>query len=296
MRYGMVRLSPGVRNIMLLTGAMFILDCLVCLVSGRPLLAEWLGVVMEPRNDPARTWLQVWRPFTYTLIHQDFFHLLWNMVGLFFLGEALEESIGTARFYRVYVASGILGALVAIGAAWFSPGASYLVGASAAVLGTIFAFITLHPNETIMLWVLVLIPIRALYLGIIFFLIQFASAFSGDGSNISYVAHLGGIAAGVGMAHFGLWFDNFSPLDGLRRKWRRRHLRAVPQPRSQKVSFLRERPSARLDPDPVEADLELQVDAILDKVRSQGMDSLSEQERRTLDIHSTRLRQRDRTR
>jgi membrane associated rhomboid family serine protease len=295
MRYGMVRLTPGVRNIMLLSGAMFILDGLVSLVSGRPLLAEWLGVVMEPRNDPARTWLQVWRPFTYTLIHQDFFHLLWNMVGLFFLGAALEESVGTARFYRVYVASGVLGALVAIGAAWFSPGAPYLVGASAAVLGTTFAFITLHPNETIMLWVLVLIPIRALYLGILFFLIQFVSAFSGGGSNVSYVAHLGGIASGVAMAHFGLWFDNLSPLGGLKRKWRRRHLRAVPQPRSQRASLLRERPPAGPKPTAVEVDLEREVDAILDKVRSKGMDALTAQERRALDMHSTRLRQRDRT-
>jgi len=108
------------------------------------------------------------------------------------------------------------------------------------------------------------------------------------------VAHLGGIASGVGMAHFGLWFDNFSPLGGVKRKWRRRHLRAVPQPRSKKPSLLREKPSTRPELTAVEVDLEREVDAILDKVRRQGMDSLTEQERQALDMHSTRLRQRDR--
>ncbi len=293
MRYGLVRLTPGVRNVMVLSGAMFLLDGVVGILTGRPLLAEWLGVVMEPRSDPFRTWLQIWRPFTYTLIHQDFFHLLWNMVGLFFLGAALEESVGTARFYRVYVLSGLVGALVAIGAAWFNPGAPYLVGASAAVLGTTFAFITLHPNETIMLWVLVLIPIRALYLGILFFLIQFVSAFSG-GSNVSYVAHLGGIAAGVGMARFGLWFDHLSPLAGLKKKWRRRHLRAVPRRRPDRAPLASAgRPPEAERPSP-EADLEREVDAILDKVRLNGMDALTSEERRILDMHSTRLRNRDR--
>ncbi len=294
MRYGLIRLTPGVRNIMVLTGAMFVLDLVLLPLSnafGYPVnLAEWLGVALQPRSEPVQTLLQVWRPFTYTLVHQDFFHLLWNMVGLFFLGAALEDSIGTARFYRVYVASGVLGALAAIVAAWFGPEGTYVVGASGAVMGTMFAFITLFPNETIMLWMLVLIPVRALYLGIIFFLIQFVSAFGGGDAGVSYFAHLGGIAAGVGMAHYGLWFDNLNPLKGLKRRWRRRHLRPVPSRRSSPSapSFL------PADAPAIEEGLEKQVDAILDKVRQHGMDSLTDQERRALDMHSTRLRQRDR--
>lgn len=284
---------------MVVTAGMFVLDLLITGLSGRPYLQDWLGVVLEPRSDPARTWLQLWRPFTYTLVHQDFFHLLWNMVGLFFLGAALEESIGTARLYRVYVASGVLGALVAILAAWFipgadGPGADLLVGASGAALGTMFAFITRHPNETIMLWMLVLIPIRALYLGILFFLIQFFSAFASLGAtNVSYFAHLGGIAAGVAMARYDLWFDNLNPMGGLRRKWRRRHLRPVPGRRPAATVLPLEPPVRPAPLSPAETNLEQQVDAILDKVRVQGMEALSDQERRTLDLHSTRLRQRD---
>lgn len=290
MSYGFFRLTPGVKNLLIATGVMFLLELLVRRITGNDFLMKWLCVYMAPRESPVETWLQIWRPFTYVFLHSGLSHLFWNMLGLFLLGPPLEASIGTARFYRVYFVSGVLGALLAIlGSAVLGARGDYLVGASGAVMGVMFAFITLNPNQTFLIWMV--LPIKALYLGLLVAGVQLYSALAHTGlSNTSFLAHLGGIAAGFGMARTGFWFENLNPMGGLKRRWRRRHLRAVP---ARKPAMPIE-PPFRAAPLPAAVeDMEEQVDAILDKVRLQGMESLTEAERRTLDAHSTRLRQRD---
>lgn len=289
MRYGFFRLTPGVKNLLIATGVMFLLELLVRRLTGNDFLTKWLCVYMAPREYPVETWLQVWRPFTYVFLHGSLSHLFWNMLGLLLLGPPLEASIGTARFYRVYFVSAVMGALLAILGAAVIGTENYLVGASGAVMGVMFAFITLNPNETFLVWMV--LPIRALYLGLIVAGVQLYSALAHTGlSNTSFLAHLGGIAAGFGMARSGFWFENLNPMGGLKRKWRRRHLRPVP---ARKAALPPEPPFRAVPLPAAQEDMEKQVDAILDKVRVSGMDALSEAERRTLDAHSTRLRQRD---
>lgn len=289
MRYGFLRLTPGVKNLLIATGVMFLLELLVRRLTGNDFLTKWLSVYLAPREYPVETWLQVWRPFTYVFLHGSLSHLFWNMLGLLLLGPALESTVGTSRFYRVYFVSAVFGALLAMVGSVFAPLPGQLVGASGAVMGVVIAFITLNPNETFLIWMV--LPIRALYLGLILVGLQLYSAVALTGlSNTSYLAHLGGIAAGFGMAKSGFWFENLNPMGGLKRRWRRRHLRPVPA----RKTVLPLEPPFRAAPLPAaQEDMEKQVDAILDKVRVSGMDALTDGERRTLDAHATQLRQRD---
>ena len=122
----------------------------------------------------------------------------------------------------MYFASAAAGAVLAILGALFAGNQSYLVGASGAVMGVMFAFITLCPNETFLLWMV--IPVRALYLGLGIAAFQLLSALTQTGlSSTSFLAHLGGIAAGFGMARSGFWFDRLDAVGNLQRRWRRRH-------------------------------------------------------------------------
>jgi membrane associated rhomboid family serine protease len=76
-----------------------------------------------------------WRIITGGFLHAGLFHILLNMVGLYFLGSLLEPGIGTARFLGVYVVSLLAGSF---GALLVTP-ATPTVGASGAIFGLLSA-------------------------------------------------------------------------------------------------------------------------------------------------------------
>lgn len=308
MRYGLVRLTPAVKTIILITSGMFLLELAVSFTTGKPWLVAWLSLILRPQDYSPLVWLEIWRPFTYTLLHADFSHLFWNMIGLFFLGAALEDEIGTGRFYRVYLVSGLAGALTSILAASFGIGSDMLVGASAAVMGTTFAFIAIYPNQTIMMWFLVLIPVKALYLGVILLLIQVFNLLGAPNSGVSYAAHLGGIAAGVIMARQGLYFDRLSfrslgkGLDYWHKRWRLRHLKPLSGKASASISRATSSRISQLDfggtmattvpshnPKIIAIHTKTnsaaaqQLEELLDKMRREGVKSLTPEENQLLE-------------
>lgn len=208
MNYGLTRLTPAVKFIAIALTAIFFLDKAAAALNGHDYLLALFALILKPYKFSPIIWAEIWRPFTYTLLHQNLMHLLGNLIGFVFLGAALENAIGTARFVRLYIITGIIGGLCALAAGLFGYGGDFLIGASACAMGVTIAFITLFPQETIMLWLLVLIPVKALYLGIILVIIQLASLGSADG--VSYIAHIGGMAAGFIMAKYSLYGDCFS--------------------------------------------------------------------------------------
>ncbi len=131
---------------------------------------------------------------------KDIFHILINMITLFFLGIPFERKIGTYKFSAIYFASGIMGNLFH---AWF---ASYFnfslvipcLGASGAIFGVLGAFAILYPNEEIPIYfVFFILPNIKVYLAaIIFAIIQFVYAFL-QVTNIGYLAHFGGLTTGI---------------------------------------------------------------------------------------------------
>src|SRR6188472_2272519 len=54
---------------------------------------------------------ELWRSFTYLLIHAGTSHILWNMLFLGVAGTLLEPHIGSRAFLRIYLLSGVIGAL-----------------------------------------------------------------------------------------------------------------------------------------------------------------------------------------
>ncbi len=136
------------------------------------------------------------RMITSGFIHGDPMHLFMNMLALFFLGPALEITIGAAAYVGVYLAA-LLG-----GSLW-----TYMehlrdlnyraLGASGAVSGVISAAALFYPLSTIYLFFALPMPFilfAALYIG----WSAWASA-TRVRDGIGHAAHLGGSLTGIAL-------------------------------------------------------------------------------------------------
>jgi len=198
-------------------------------------------------------WL--WQFVSYALLHGTFFHLLLNMLGLFFLGPELERTMGTRSFTAMFIFCAVLG-----GIGWIAltyPYDGVCVGASGGIFGLIGAFAGLFPNRQLTLLVFFVLPVTmpAWLLAVLFGLIQLAYLLNPGASGIAYAAHLAGGIAG------------FIFVKVLYRKeggW------------NAGLSQIRSVKSMDRDPSTVE------INAILDKISSDGIHSLSARERAVL--------------
>ncbi len=94
------------------------------------------AATLGPAIDVLDEW---WRVFTGGFLHHDLLHLALNMYVLFFLGWALEKSLGRVPFIAVYLSSLVAGSF---GALLETPNA-LVVGASGAIFGLLGAYTAL---------------------------------------------------------------------------------------------------------------------------------------------------------
>lgn len=135
-----------------------------------------------------------WQIFTYQFIHGDFFHLILNMLALFFFGVPVERKIGTKEFVFYYLLVGTIDGLLSF-LAYTAAGFYYinLVGASGAIFGVLLLYAVMYPNSIIYLWAVVPVPAPLLILG--YAVIELISIFSfSDG--IAHLTHFIGLLLG----------------------------------------------------------------------------------------------------
>ncbi|MBO5691358.1 MAG: rhomboid family intramembrane serine protease [Spirochaetaceae bacterium] len=111
-----------------------------------------------------------WQFFTYMFVHGDFSHLFFNMLGLFFFGLAVEQSLGSKEFLLIYFISGIFCGITSYLFYLFT-GAYYvfLIGASGAINSLLLAYAVIFPRNRIYLMGILPIPaplLVAIYAGI----------------------------------------------------------------------------------------------------------------------------------
>jgi membrane associated rhomboid family serine protease len=137
---------------------------------------------------PAWVLQRPWTPITYMFLHAGFWHIAFNMLGLYFFGPRLETRIGPRHFILLYLVAGLTGALLSF---FFEAGAS-IVGASGAVFGVLLGFAHFWPHERIYIWGVLPVPARLMVIG--FAILSIYSGVSGAGAGIAHFAHLGGFA------------------------------------------------------------------------------------------------------
>jgi len=215
---------------------------------------------------PALVLVRPWTIVTYMFLHAGLWHLLFNMLGLFFFGPRLELELGRQKFLWLYFISGIMGALLSF---VFTP-FSAIIGASGAVFGVFMGFAYYWPREKLYVWGL--FPIEARWLVVI---MTGLSLFGGMGiaePGIAHFAHLGGFLGGFLYLKF---------LDRTSRAAKFRKKLSVPPPRSSRPERW-----AKIKRDTLHEVNRTEFDRIFNKINTAGIDSLTDDERAFLDRFS----------
>lgn len=146
----------------------------------------------------------VWQVFSYMFLHSyGVFHILFNMLLLWWLGAELEQKWGAKFFLTYYLACGVGAAIIyavcmAVYAliAGSNPGLTVpVVGASGAIYGLMMAYGMIFGERII--YFMMMFPMKAKHMVLLLAFIQIVSLLSeGGSSGVAYLAHLGGFVSG----------------------------------------------------------------------------------------------------
>jgi membrane associated rhomboid family serine protease len=151
-----------------------------------------------------------WQLVTYSLLHGDMFHLLFNMFALWMFGSSLERVWGARRMAFTYVTAVIAGAIaqLIVGAA-LGTSSGPVIGASAGVFGILLAYALVFPQSRIML-LIPPIPLPARVFVALYAVLELFLGVTGTQAGVAHFAHLGGLLGGwlgyrygTGMSGFG---------------------------------------------------------------------------------------------
>ena len=245
--------TKTVKTLIVANALAFLVVLLLWQRYGQTEVNQWLGFYAPNFVRGA-----VWQPVTYMFVHGNMWHLIVNMLGLFFFGGQVERQLGRTSFLVMYFLSGVFGALLSL----FQPGAA-VIGASGGTLGVLVAFAVLFPYARILIFFL--IPVKARYVAIFLCFVTIASILGRSSDNIAHWAHLGGMVVGF-------LFIKGRPLG---RKflafWRAR----------QRMMHVRRSAAEQAE-----------LDRILEKVHRDGISSLTNQERDFLNLMSKKYQDR----
>ncbi len=223
---------------------------------------------------------QPWTLATYMFVHVGLFHLLFNMLTLFFFGPPLEDRWGSREFLKFYLIAGAGGALLSFLFLNYS-----IAGASAAVFGVMVGFAMNWPESPIYIWGI--FPVKAKWL--VTALVAINLFLIGDtGSNVAYLAHIGGALAAFAYLKSPLAPPAWGavPTSRRQRNWTRvltgigRSKPKEEEHRPTPAPIRKREPHTHQD----------EVDRILDKISKAGMASLTDEERRRLEEASRKYR------
>jgi membrane associated rhomboid family serine protease len=231
--------------------------------------AQWLWFLYKP-----------WTLITYFFTHEDIFHILFNMLGLYWFGRIIDEFLGNRRVINLYILGGLAGGLIyllfyntipyfkELADAFYAHTGFPLSmkGASASVFAIVVAAATLAPEYRFNL--LFIGPVKIVYIAAIYVVGSWLGI-KGDNAG-GNLAHLGGaligfiyikqLQRGVDLGKpinvISTWFNN---LGKPRLKVYTNKSKAMKSQISQK-----------------------EVDAILDKISRSGYESLSKEEKEKL--------------
>jgi len=245
MRMAFPKITPVVKWLLIINVAVYFVQIL----GADTLLVRWFAAYPS-----LLAVLQIWRLVTYQFLHGFTFHILLNMIVLYFLGSTLERHWGSRKFLVFYLGCGMVGGLVyplLRGLKIISPHLIPLVGASGAILGVLAACAILFPH-IIVLFVFFPLPIRVVAL--ILTLLAVFGIITGENAG-GQAAHLGGMAVGAIYVFSQSWRDKLK-LKVRAGQWEKKM-------------------AARHN-------LQVELDRILQKVHDSGIHSLTSKEKKIL--------------
>jgi membrane associated rhomboid family serine protease len=190
--------------------------------------------------------------------HVEFGHLFFNMIYFYFMGEIFSSIVGEKRLWFVYLMGGLAGAILfAVFANLFLVGNAYLLGSSAAVTAVAIVAAIYAPNLPVSVFFIGSFPLK--WVVLVLFLLSTVIDFTINTGG--KVAHLGGAIFGL---LYGFQLKKGNDLMNLFKS----------KPKSKNLKVVHQQTK-------VEAD-EKTLNEILDKINKSGYESLSKQEKETL--------------
>ncbi len=229
----------------------------------------------------------VFQLVTYQFLHGGVFHLLCNLLVIYFFGKALEEVLGRKDYLMLYFTGGVVGGIFQVALAWGFPDAfgGRVVGASAAAFGLVAAFAQMFPERRITLLLFFVFPISMRAQTMLWIAIGLAVfGIVVPNSNVAHGAHLGGIVVGVSYVYYVIknsW--RFSMPSFAKMRPDRPRARVAARSWSGKTQVAEEAPRSTGD------FISKEIDPILEKISEKGIHSLTEKERDILESARSRM-------
>jgi len=137
-----------------------------------------------------------WQLVTYSFLHGNGMHLLFNMFGLYMFGSDVERVLGTRRYIMYYfgcvVTAAVTQLLISALANW-PPFPT--IGASGGVFGLLLAFGLFFPRRTVVL-LIPPVPMPAWLFVTLYGLLELVLGVTGTSQGVAHFAHLGGMLGG----------------------------------------------------------------------------------------------------
>lgn len=235
-------------------------------------VSEWLAV---PASIPVLLH-KPWTLITYMFLHEDFLHILFNMLVLFWFGKIFTELLNQQKLINVYLLGGLAGAFAYIGAYNIFPvfagsiGISSALGASASVMAIVIACAAYAPNYRI--YLLFFGSVRIGYIALFYVLLDLVSIRVGNPGG--HIAHLGGAAFGYLFGRSMLKGTDITAWFG----YILAQLKSIAKPKP-KMKVTYNRPVSDYDYNKQKTEKQKEIDAILDKIAKSGYQNLTKEEK-----------------
>lgn len=228
---------------------------------------------------------QPWSVITYMFLHANVMHIFFNMLSLYWFGRIILERISQKQLVALYILGGLSGAALYLLAynifPYFAVAVhnSYLLGASGAVVAICVAAATLQPNYSIRLMFVGDVKLVWVAIGMVAI-----SVFGITGNNAGgEFAHIGGAILGYAYAKAWLRGKDYSRpvtkvINWFTDLFKRKPKMKVNQGGKQTATRMKTDAEYNREKRANEA----AIDAILDKIKQRGYESLSAEEKREL--------------
>ncbi|MDA0832006.1 MAG: rhomboid family intramembrane serine protease [Planctomycetota bacterium] len=251
-----------ITTLVIINVAVFVLQ------NASPQVTDMLSLSVNNLRD-----FQIWRLLTYGFCHSmELNHLVFNMIGLWLFGRVVEPIYGHREFLWFYltsiVISGLCHVMFQLGQGLSNP----VIGASGGVYAVTILAAIHFPRMTILF--MMIFPLELRWLAVLYIGMDLYGMMHG-GSNVANAAHLGG-AAFAALYHYNGW-----------------RLTGLMAFRGFKLHLPKRRPKVQIyHPESNEQDIDMKVDALLQKIHREGEASLTDDERQILKNASRQYKER----
>lgn len=220
-----------------------------------------------------------WTLFSYGFLHIGFFHVLFNMIWLYWFGQIALNLFSGKRLFTIYMLGALFGGLLFVLAynlfPVFAESRAFLIGASGAVTAIMIFIATYTPNTEIRIFTF---TIKLWHIALFLFLFDLVRIpTSGNAGGL--LAHVGGAIFGYVYAiqlakgnDIGKWFE-----DGV--EWIVNFFNPRTKKTFKKVHRTTQPSGKRSNSGQTKSDRQKKIDGILDKIGKSGYESLTKEEK-----------------